>query len=100
MNVTSITAVSCSVATSSLESLPCDGEKSNQPERLLFLKYGYGKISVKHAFLHSAEVVFVNLYWEDGCSGKTGAFCKHKSSSLHNQAVEVIYSLPRSDCDT
>ena len=100
MNVTSITAVSCSVATSSLESLPYDVEKSNQPERLLFLKCGYGKISVKHAFLHSSKVVFISLYWEDGCSGKTGVFCKHKSNSLHNQAVEVIFSLPRSGRDT
>ena len=47
----------------------------------------------------SAEVVFINLYWKDDRSGKTGAFCKHKSSSLHNEAVEVIYSLPRSGHD-
>ena len=35
----------------------------------------------------------MNLYWKDGHSGKTGAFCKHKysSSSLYNQAVGVIY---------
>ena len=42
-------------------------------------------------------VVFINLHWndfgKDGSSGKTGVLCKHKSSSLHNQAVEVIYSL-------
>ena len=54
MNVTfthaSTTAVSCSVATSSSESLPNDGEKPNQPKRLLFPKYDYGhKISMKHA---------------------------------------------------
>ena len=41
----------------------------------------------------SAEVVFINLlYWKDGHSVKTGAFCKHKSSSLHIQANKVIYN--------
>ena len=44
------TAFSCSVATSSSESLPSDGEKPNQPKRLLFSKCDFGKISVKHAF--------------------------------------------------
>ena len=42
---------------------------------------------------------FIHLYWKGGCSEKTGGFCKHKSSSLHNKAVEVIYSLPKSGCD-
>ena len=28
--------------------------------------------------------------YKDGCTGKTGGFCKHKSRSLYNQAVEVI----------
>ena len=37
-------------------------------------------------------MVFINLYWKDGHSGKTVGFCKHKSSSLYNQVVEVIYS--------
>ena len=42
----STTAVSCSVATSSSESLPNDGVKANQPKRLLFSKCDYGyKIS-------------------------------------------------------
>ena len=59
------------------------------------MKCNCGKIYVKHAFQHSAEVVFINLYWKDDCSGKTNALCKHKSSSLHNQAVKVINSLPR-----
>ena len=36
--------------------------------------------------------------WKDA-SGKTGAFCKHESSSLHKQAVEVIYTLPRTTPD-
>ena len=36
-------------------------------------------------------MVFINLYWKDDRSGKTGAFCKHKSNSLHNQAIDVIY---------
>ena len=36
--------------------------------------------------------------WKDA-SGKTGAFCKHESSSLHKQAVEVIYTLPRTTLD-
>ena len=32
--------------------------------------------------------------WKNA-SGKTGGFCKHESSSLHKQADEVIYTLPR-----
>ena len=48
MNVTSITAVSCSVATLSSESLPNDGEKPNLSNSLLFSKYGYGKTTMKH----------------------------------------------------
>ena len=53
---------------------------------------------MKHAFSllavasYSVEVVFINLYWNDGRSGKAVGFCKHKSSSLYNQAVEVICS--------
>ena len=42
MNVTSITTVSCSVATLSLESLPNGSEKPNQATRYLCLKYDYG----------------------------------------------------------
>ena len=77
MNVTSTTAVSCSV-----------------PKRFSFLKCDYGKVSVKRDLSwHSADVVFINLYWKDGYSEKTGAICKQKSSSLHNQVVEMIYSL-------
>ena len=93
MKVTSTTAYCCSVATSSSESLPNDGEKPNQPKRFLFPKCDYGIISIKSAsaLQCSAEVVFLIIYWEDGCSRKTGAFCKHKSSSFHNQAVEVIF---------
>ena len=39
-----------------------------------------------------SKAVFLNLYWKDDLSGtlKTGGFCKHKSSTLYNQAVEVI----------
>ena len=74
-NVTSTTAVSCSVATLSSESLSNDGEELNQPKRLLFPKCDYGKIFVKN-----------------GCSGR---FC---NLSIYNQAVEVIYSLPKSYC--
>ena len=47
MHVKSTTAVSCSVTTLSLESLPNDSEKPNQPKRLLFPKCNYDKISVK-----------------------------------------------------
>ena len=47
MHVKSTTAVSCSVTTSSLESLLNDSEKPNQPKRFLFPKCDYGKISVK-----------------------------------------------------
>ena len=43
--------------------------------------------------------MFINLYWKDGRSGKTGVFCKQNSSSLHNEVVEVIYGLPRGSCD-
>ena len=50
MNVTSTTAVNCSVATSLSESLPNDGEEQNQLKRLLFLKCDYGKISMKCVF--------------------------------------------------
>ena len=49
MNVTS-TAVSCSVATSSSDSLPNDGEKCNQLRRFLFPKCNYGNTCVKHVF--------------------------------------------------
>ena len=38
------------------------------------------------------SVIHINLYWKDGHSGITVGFCKHKSSFLYNQAVEVIYS--------
>ena len=36
-------------------------------------------------------MVFINLYWKDayGRSAKTVEFCKHKSSSLYNEAVEA-----------
>ena len=48
---------------------------------------------MKHACsLALSKVVFINLYWKDDCfeTAKTGGFCKHKSSFLYNQAVEVI----------
>ena len=61
MNVTSTTAVSCSVATSSSESLANDGEKHNQPKRLLFTKCDYGQISIQFNS-DSAEVILINLY--------------------------------------
>ena len=35
-------------------------------------------------------MVFINLYWKDG---RSGGFCKYKSSSLYNEAVEVIYTV-------
>ena len=35
-------------------------------------------------------MVFINLYWKDS---RSGGFCKHKSSSFYNQAVEVIYTV-------
>ena len=41
-------------------------------------------------------MAFINLYWKDG---RSGGFCKHKFNSPCNQAVEVIYSLPRSGHD-
>ena len=61
MNVTptrvSTTAVSYSVATSSSESLSNDGEKCNQPKRLLFPKCDYGrKISVKCLALSRSDI--------------------------------------------
>ena len=64
MNVTLTIAISCSVTISSSESLPNDGEKPNQHKSML------------ERYSHS---------------GKTSAFCKHKSSSLHNQSIEMIY---------
>ena len=48
---------------------------------------------MKHACsLALSKVIFINLYWKDDRSrtGKAGGFFKHKSSSLYNQAVEVI----------
>ena len=47
------------------------------------------KVSMKCAF--SLALVFTNIFWKDGRSGKTGGFCKHKCSSLYNKAVDVIY---------
>ena len=46
-NVTSATAASYSVATSSPESLPNDDKKPNQPKKRLLPKCDYGKVSVK-----------------------------------------------------
>ena len=73
--MTSNTAVSWSVAILSSKSLPNNSEKPNQPKRLLFLKCDYSKISVKHVCSGSlalqqkpTEVVFIILYWKDGCS--------------------------------
>ena len=41
--------------------------------------------------MHSAEVVYVHISILKGwLFGKTCGFCKHKSISLYNQAVEVI----------
>ena len=80
-NVTSTAEVNCSVATSLSESLPNNGEKPNQPKRPLFPKYDYGKIFMKCVYSVSAWPVFINLYWKDG---RSGGFCKHKSSSLQN----------------
>ena len=45
-------------------------------------------------------MIFINLYWKDGCFVITGGLYKHKSSCLYSQAVEVIYSLPRSGHST
>ena len=44
-----------------------------------------------HSLWYPAEVVLINLYWKDAHPGKIGEFYKHNSSSLYNQAVEVIY---------
>ena len=91
MNVTSTIAVRCSVATSSSEPLAKYGEKPNQPKRFMFPKCDYGKISVMYALALSRSGIhkFDQVYWKDGLSGKSDAFCKGKPSSLHYQAVEV-----------
>ena len=83
--------VGYSVATSSSESLLNDCEK---PKKLLFLNcdliwLNFREACIQFSRRHSAKVVFINLYWKDGHSGKTGGFCKHKFSSLYNQAVEA-----------
>ena len=67
------------------------GEKPNQLKRFLF-QMRYGKISVMYALALSRSGIHKSdqVYWKDGHSGKTSAFCMNKSSSLHNQAVEVI----------
>ena len=99
MNVTSNATVGYSVATSSSESLLNDCKKPNQPKKLLFpicdliwLNFREACIHLAALSVHSAEVVFINLYWKDSFSGKTVGFCKHKSSSLYSQAVEMICS--------
>ena len=87
MNMTSTTAVSCSVTTLLSESLPNDGEKPNQPKRLLFPKCdrSNGKISIQHTFSFAlSKNGIINLYWKDGHFVKTGGFCKHKYSSLYS----------------
>ena len=58
------------------------GEKSNQPKRFLFPKGDYGKIFVMHALALSRSNIHKSyqVYWKNGCSGKTGAFCKDKST--------------------
>ena len=84
---THIIAVGCSVATSSSESLPNDAEKPNQPMKHSFPKFDYArKMAIKSvdSVYHSAEMVFINLYWKDCCTGKSGRFCKHKPRSLYN----------------
>ena len=51
--------------------------------------------------LNNGDLAFIHrgyANWKDA-SGKTGAFCKHESSSVHKQAVEVIYTLPRTTPD-
>ena len=45
------------------------------------------------AFIHRG---YTN--WRD-VSGKTGTFCKHDCSSLHKQAVEMVYTVPRTTPD-
>ena len=101
--MTSTTAVIYSVTTLLSESLRNDGEKPNQPKKLLFPKCdrSNGKIFIQHAFsLALNKSGIINLYWKDGHFEKTGGFCKHKYSSLYSQALEVIYSSPRSGCGT
>ena len=96
-------AVGYSVATSSSESLLNDCEKPNQSKKLLFLKcdliwLNFHEARIQFSTGHSAEVVFINPYWKDSPFGKTAGFCKHKSSSLYNQVVEVICSSLQSSC--
>ena len=107
MNVTSNAAVGYSVATSSSESLLNGCEKPNQPKKLLFpicdliwLNFREACIQFNLAVLnmHSAEVIFINLYWKDSRSRRTVGFCKHKSSSVYSQAVEMICSSLQSSC--
>ena len=50
---------------------------------------------------NSGDLAFIHCgyaNWKDA-SGKTGAFCKHECSSLHKQAIEVIYTFPRTTPD-
>ena len=78
MNVTSTTAASYSVATSSSESLSNNGEKPNQPKRSLFPECDYGKISVKYevicAFSLAPSISGIHesilegwSFWENWC---------------------------------
>ena len=68
MNVTSTTAVSCSVGSSSSESLPNDGEKPNHLKRFLFPICGNGKIFIKHAFGHYSSRSGIHKHISEGWS--------------------------------
>ena len=57
-----------SVASSSSESLPNDGEKPHQPK--FQNVWGYGRA------LSNSSHSSVNLCGKNGCTGKTGGFCK------------------------
>ena len=97
--MTSTTAVSCLVAISSSESLPNDGKSPISQKRLSFPKYGYGKISVNRAASASFSLALSESNIHKSITGRMVVLVDSVSISLYNQAVEMIYSLPRSGCD-
>ena len=92
-NMMSTIAASCSVATSSSESLPNVGEKPNQPKRFLFPKREYGKKTiVKRAF---QQQWFYNWPWIHYDEANDVAFCHTcvtavRAKKLKNASIMVI----------
>ena len=87
-NMTSTTAVSCSVATSTSASLPNIGEKPNQPKRFSFPKRDYCKKTVvKRAF---QQQWFHNWPWIHYDEVKDVAFCHTCVTAVRSKKLKNI----------